>query len=237
MIKPSCMVWFGVVLSVGAPVCRAQQSLPDFRVAPWMVAEGSWTRAESVVVGDISNIKLMAYQQVASLPAPLPASVHEIRWCEADFHAVAMIKGKMPDPLKKYVWATIQQDCRLGGVFGYTGSEPPVTRVWFLREEDEYLRPSVDAGGVYYASFHVDWRNVPASEAAGTFARLLVDPAALGFASEQQDRLFEMIEVSRAILGQEKFVAQLKAVAARHPGTTLDKSIRGYLDAEFGAKR
>ena len=143
----------------------------------------------------------------------------------------------MPDPLKKFVWGTIQQDCRLGGVFGYVGSEPPASRVWFLREEGDYLRPYIDAGGVYYVSFRLDWKNMPAGEPAKIFARLLLDPAALGLAPEYYGRLSEGIEISRSILGPEEFVSQLKAVAARYPGTRLHDDIEGYLDAEFNPHR
>jgi hypothetical protein len=54
----------------------------------------------------------------------------------------------------------------------------PVTEVWFIREEERYLRPAVDAGGIYYLSFHTTWDNNSQVDPEKRIGRLLLTPSA-----------------------------------------------------------
>jgi hypothetical protein len=213
--------------------CAAQQQFPELKVAPYIFAVGNWIRAEDVLVGDVSDIRSLGVQQIEQAPDPLPRDLHEIYWCQADFHADAVIKGKLPAAKKKLVWGVIRPDCTVESRgFGYFGGEPR-TRVWFLREEGDYLRPSVDVGGVLFVAFKYKWEKIPALSAPRVFASVLLDPAALGLRRTHRERLFEVIDISRSILEPAEFISRMQAVAAHFPDTDLNRSICGYLESEF----
>jgi len=138
-------------LAIFQPVCDSQESFPKWEVAPIGLV-GTWERADDVVVGDVSNIQALGSQKISDSdrPRPVASTINEIFWCQADFHADSVVKGKIPTPGKKLIWAAIRPGCDIVRFhFGYEETTPPVTRVWFVREEGEYIRPVVDAGGLF----------------------------------------------------------------------------------------
>jgi hypothetical protein len=187
---------------------------------------GSWERAQDVVVGDVDNITALGSQH------PVPQTewgifnqAKELYWCRADFHATAVIKGSLPAAGKRFLWADASPGCELTPhAYGYMGAEPPVTRIWFIREEGDYLRPAVDAGGVYFVSVHGKWSDPPKGEAARLFALLMLnEPAMGGVLSPDNLTLFTLV------LGVDEAGQRLSALAAGTRDDQLRKWVCNYL--------
>jgi len=204
--------------------CRAQEVFPEWRVAPVMLS-GSWERAQHVVVGDVDNVVSIGSQPIPN-PPPWPGiTVSDIYWCRADFHASSVIKGTIPPAGKKLLWAAMRPGCGLEYAFyGYQGADPPLTRIWFIREEGDYLRPAVDSGGVYFVSIHVKWPNPPKGEAARLFALLLLNPAVLGGALSANS-----LDLFTLILGEDGAGERLRALAAGTRDDHLRRWVCDYL--------
>ena len=54
----------------------------------------------------------------------------------------------------------------------------PIQRVWFLRNEGDYLRPVVDAGSAFYLRLFPKWENDANVDHQAKFAELLLTPMA-----------------------------------------------------------
>ena len=90
-----------------------------------------------------------------------------------------------------------------------------MTRVWFVREDGEYIRPVVDGGGVLFASFHVRFTAAGKPEDSKRFARLFLNPGALGMSPAHYAVVFHTpVEFARVILGDSEWADALKRVAA-----------------------
>jgi hypothetical protein len=184
---------------------------------------GTWERADDVVVGDVSNVQALGSQKISDPPWPVAPAINEIFWCQADFHSDSVVKGKIPTPGKKLIWAAIRSGCDIARFhFGYEETSPPVTRVWFVREEGEYIRPVVDAGGVLFASFHARFTAAGRPEDLKRFAYLFLNPEAHGMS----------FELPRLILGDTECVEALRALSA-YPDVRLHESVCTYLNSNF----
>jgi hypothetical protein len=190
-----------------------------------------------VVVGDVTNIAAFGSQKITDIPnSPWPPSpeIPEIYWCQADFRADSVVKGSLPNRGKKFLWAAIRPGCSFEWFrYGYEETAEPVTRIWFVREEGEYIRPVVDGGGVFFVSFHGKWFDPPKEEAPKTLALLMLNPAALGWSPTHYATIFQHpVGLALAILGKTELIARLKALAAT-PDRTLRETVCGYLESEF----
>jgi hypothetical protein len=211
-------------LAIFQPVCDSQESFPKWEVAPIGLV-GTWERADDVVVGDVSNIQALGSQKISDSdrPRPVASTINEIFWCQADFHADSVVKGRIPTPGKKLIWAAIRPGCGFEWLrYGYEESTPPVTRVWFVREEGEYIRPVVDAGGVLFASFHARFTAAGRLEDLRRFAYLFLNPEAHGLS----------FELPRLILGETEGAEALMALSA-YPDIRLHESVCEYLKFNF----
>jgi len=221
------------VLAILQPVCASQDQLPKWEVAPIGLA-GSWERADDVVVGDVSNIVALGSEKISDPPWPVSSTIHEIYWCRADFHADSVVKGKIPTPGKKLIWAAIRPGCGFEWFrYGYEETTPPVTRVWFVREDGEYIRPAVDGGGVFFASFHASFSASGKPEDRKRFAYLFLNPGALGMSPAHYALiLHNPVELARAILGETECADALRALSS-YPDVKLHDSACGYLEHSF----
>jgi hypothetical protein len=215
------------------PVSISQDRLPESRVGS-IGLTGSWESAPDVVVGDVSNIVALGAEKITSPPWPAYDSIHEIYWCQADFKADSAIKGDLPVPGKKFLWAAIRPGCGLELFrYGYDESQAPIVRIWFVREEGEYIRPVVDAGGVFFVSFHGKWFDPPKQEAPRILALLMLNPAALGMSTAHYSIIFNNpVMLARTILGEKEIVERLKALATS-PDLELRESACYYLKDQF----
>jgi hypothetical protein len=227
----SLLVFLAAALA--PPACHSQVSYPEWR-ARRIGLEGNWVQAETVVVGEVNDAKLLGPQTLEQ-PAPAAPGIRVIYWCQAKLETVTVLKGKAPTEGKNLLWAGVRPDCAEGILpsYGYyMVTAPPATRVWFLREEGEYLRPVVD-GGVFNVSFHVSWANVPPERARATFARLLLEPAAGGISSRQfAGTAADVLEVAGSILEQEEVIARLRALG-KHPDEQVRQEACHLLKAAY----
>jgi hypothetical protein len=229
------IVFPAAVLALLAPLCWSEEQLPQWKVVASIGLSGTWERAADmgdVVVGGASNVVAVGSQRISN--PPWPVSVDEIYWCKADFHASAVVKGRLPTPGKPFLWAAIRPGCGFEWFrYGYDETEAPFTQVWFVREEGEYIRPVVDAGGVFFISFHGKWFDPPEKDAPTVLALLMLNPAALGMTPSHYAVIFHYaVTLARTILGEEETVKRLKALA-----TSQDPAVRtsvcSYLDSQF----
>jgi hypothetical protein len=220
-------------LALFQPVCDSQEPFPKWEVAVIGLV-GTWERADDVVVGDVSNVQALGSQKISDPPWPVASTINEIFWCRADFHADSVVKGKIPTPGKKLIWAAIRPGCGLERFrYGYEESTPPVTRVWFVREEGEYIRPVVDAGAVFFASFHGRFTAAGKPEDWKRFALLFLNPEALGMSPAHYSVIFYYpVQLVRTILGDTECVEALRALSA-YPDVSLHESVCTYLNSNF----
>src|SRR5579862_2331673 len=138
------------LLSSGAPPKR----FPEWRGST-VLLPGLWEATPIVAIGNVKNVMKFGQQTVDHLPWPVTQDLHKLYWCQGDFESIATIKGAL-DPKKKYVWASVNPGCKLfyGDSREYSKR---VTRVWFLREEGEFLRPTFDGGTAYFYGFFQRW--------------------------------------------------------------------------------
>jgi hypothetical protein len=216
-------------------VSSSQDRFPGWKVGT-IGLTGSWESAQDVVVGDVASIVSLGSQEIANPPWPASDSVHEIYWCQADFKAEAAIKGDLPSPGKKFLWAAIRPGCGLELFrYGYDESEAPIVRVWFVREEGEFIRPVVDGGGVFFVAFHGKWFSPPKQEAPRVLALLMLNPAALGMSSAHYSIIFNNpVMLARTILGEAETEDRLKALATSSD-PELHRSACYYLKDQFGS--
>jgi len=196
---------------------------------------GTWERAVdagAVVVGGVSNVVALGSQHISD--PPWPVGVHEIYWCKADFHASAVVKGRLRAPGKQFLWAAIRPGCGFEYFrYGYDETQAPFTQVWFVREEGEYIRPVVSAGGVYFISFHGRWFAPPEKDAPTVLALLMLSPAALGWTPSHYATVFYYaVTLPRVILGEEETVKRLKALTIGQD-PDIRSSVCSYLDSEL----
>lgn len=225
-----------VVASVStlfASVCPAQP-FPEWRVAGSFGLEGHWKGAQDVLFGRVNNVVQIGTQQITNAPWPVPPSVREIYWCQADFQALAAVKGSLPRPGRKVLWAVIRPDCRYNLESAAEGEtdRSPVTRVWFFREEGEYLRPVTD-GSLYSISFNWQWNGIPKEGIQRLFVSLLFDPEIRGSDPNlYEGEIVEAAQVARTILPKEEVVSRLRTLATNADDRTR-QSLCGYLAAKF----
>lgn len=208
------VVGLGALLTITPRDCYSQP-FPRWRMARIGPTE-QWNRAENVLVGKVANVIPVGREEIVDPPPPLPATIHEIYWCQAEFTSLAAVKGHLPAVPKKLLWAVIRPECGVDVAAEpeyANSSDPPMTRVWFLREEGEYLRPVVD-GGVFSISLRWKWTDVRAVDVPRLFAMLLIDARARGLSAKQYSMaLPDAAEIARSILGDAEVAALLKAGA------------------------
>jgi hypothetical protein len=223
-----------VALALLPPVCRSEDRFPKWEVAP-IGLSGSWERSQNVVVGDVDGVVSVGSQRISNAPWPVASDVTEIYWCQGDFHGTSVIKSGLPSSGKKFLWAAIRPGCGFEYFrYGYQEAEPPVTRVWFLREEGEYLRPAVDGGGVYFVSLHGKWSDPPKGEGPRMLALLMLNPAALGVTASVYSVVFQTpVSLARVILGEKETADRLKSLAAGTSDADLRDSVCAYLSSQF----
>jgi hypothetical protein len=248
MIKERCSAfpaWSSVVLV--ALLCTlplASESLPKERLVPLSLA-ASWDEATSVVSGELRGLHLMTVQDVSQLPPPASANVKRLYWCVGLLEPHVVLKGRLPDRSKPYLWATATPGCQMSAL------EPlpaPATRIWFIREEDGWTRPVVDAFGVYWTWLHVNEQILRAQDPARQFARLLLDPDLSAANLESFNNTFRpSAELACSILGKDTCTREIlgltraadphtRTVACRYLTMELQTPCPGETPGDRGRK-
>jgi hypothetical protein len=90
-----------------------------------------------------------------------------------------------------------------------------MTRVWFVRQEGDYLRPVVDAGGPLCLTFNFKWSVKSGENPSEHFARLLLTPLAVASTPvEYAQRFFSFASPACSIMGKGECIGEIKALAA-----------------------
>ena len=209
-----------------------EKHFPEFRVL-LLTFEGAWEQAPTVVVGDIKNVTELGVQTVEHLPPPILPAIQKLYWCQADIEVLAILKGIKPDTRKKLVWGSVKPGCRTSSVQQWNKEEGPVTGIWFLREENEYIRPVVDGGREFYYSFRVAWDNESDVPAQTRFGRLLLNPLANSSSLRAYAQgSFELMGLGCLILGREECVARIEGLAGLHD-LELRSAACDFLSSQF----
>jgi len=193
------------VLGLRPALCQERQ-FARWEVAP-LTLMGTWERAAAVVVGEVRNITAAGDHPVGDLPWPAGPWIKRIYWCEADFYGYAAIKGTLPARGKKYLWGAIRPGCKLEAL--------PLdsTQVWFIREEGEYVRPAVDAGGYFFITFRVKWDYKSKEDPQTRFGRLLLNPTGRHDSLRQFGKdIGDPASTACSILGRARCVEEIRAL-------------------------
>jgi hypothetical protein len=204
----------------------AQEKFPVFKAAPLLLV-GEWDQAEAVVVGGVENIKQMGVQRSVHLSWPIPEGEYPIYWCEADFRVYATIKGRAPAAEKKFVWGSGVSGCKLPS-HGQRQDVGPITQVWFVREEGNYLRPVADYSAQYFYELYASWDKEPSPPPQIRFAELLLTPSANGGFPEPAS-------LACFILGRDECIRRIQALADLGD-PDLRRQACSYLDSQFAAE-
>jgi len=178
-----------------------------------MLPPGVWKESPIAAVGEVVNIRPYGEQNLDSIPWPMSPNVHKLYWCEGDFKAIAIVKGQLSSPTKKYLWASGFPGCKLWDDNPHLIFNRFKTKVWFLREEGEFLRPTFDGGTDRFIGFFTKWdesRELPARRALGT---LLLSPAANSDTLGDYARyLWDAGDIACELLGKAECVRQITAL-------------------------
>ena len=215
------------------------QKFPEWRgVTHYRYPYAAWEASSIVAVGHMRNVKPYGEQPNHRFPVPMsPPIVHTLYWCVADFDVAAVVKGELPTVAKKYMWASSFPGCSL-----WLWPDNPkavdrrfLTRVWFLREEGEFLRPPVDSGMKPYIGLFTKWENASSTtEARRELGTLLLTPSAN--ADDLDDYTAYLWDVGRIacdLLSKTDCALQVRRLADMG-NPKLQEDACGFLKGELG---
>ena len=195
------------LLSAGAP----QKQFPEWRGSNNLLLYGLWEATPIVAIGNVKNVTKFGQQTVDHLPWPVTQDLHKLYWCQGDFDSIAIIKGAL-DAKKKYVWASVNPGCRL--FYRDSHDSKRVTRVWFLREEGEFLRPTFDGGAALFYGFFQRWNYAPDLAPQQKLGVLFLTPNANSDSlAEFASNIWGVADVACSLLGKTECVERIRALA------------------------
>jgi hypothetical protein len=191
----------------------AQQAFPDWRGSN-VLLPGVWKASPIATVGEVVNARAYGEQMVENLPWPMSPEVHKLYWCVGDFQTIAIVKGNFESPARKYLWASSLPGCKLWD------DDPRLiyhrfrTRVWFLREEEGFLRPPFDGGARHFEGFFLMWDERPELPPQQQLGELMLKPAANSDTLEDHAKyLWDVGDVACELLGKAGCVREIRALA------------------------
>jgi len=189
-----------------------------------------------VAVGDVVNIVSYGEQNVDRLPWPMSPAVHKLYWCEGDFEAVAVVKGVLQTPPRKYLWASGLPGCKLWNDDPQAIDRRIHTRAWFLREQGGFLRPTFDGGTYKYIGLFPRWDESPYLPAGQRLGTLLLTPAANADTLEEYaNYLWSAGDIACELLGKKECARQIRALMTLG-NQVLEEQACHFLEAEVGVE-
>jgi hypothetical protein len=210
----------------------AEQGFPEWRGSNVLVP-ALWTQSPIVAVGEVVNVSSYGEQTVASLPPPMSSDVHRLYWCTGEFRVAAVLKGEIPVAPRRYLWASAQPGCKLW--YGAADSSAKfATRVWFLRGEGDFLRPTFDSGTHLFIGIYAKWDDGPGSAPRQRLGALLLTPSANSETLEDYaNYLWDVGDIACELLGRVECARRIKALAqAGNPA--LREGACGFLKGQLG---
>lgn len=202
-----------IVLAITISIGSAQPRLPDWAAAP-LGLSGVWERATFVAVGDLQNIRPLGVTRPRKLPRLASSDIPQIHWCTGDFVPQQILRGTLRAKAKVYLWGAIEPGCKLDRDARLMPDEM-LSQVWFIREEEGYLRPVVDAGGPFFFTFHVAWGpHAAGPDSERYFGSLLLSPSATGLSPEEYAQSFiKPAGLACWILGRADCIQRIRDMA------------------------
>jgi hypothetical protein len=198
---------------------------PEWRVAP-LTMLGVWEASPAVVVGEVRNRRAVGRQEIQNPPWPVASTINRIYWCEAEFSAFAAIKGKLPSR-KRYFWGSVREGCKMDDL------PPNSSRVWFIREEGDFIRPVVDGGGRLYLTFSANWDSNLAENPQIRFASLLLTPSAMSATlSEFAQGFDDPASTACFIIGRQQCTERIRSLS-NLGDAALQRAACEFLHSQF----
>lgn len=214
---------------------RSSAQFSQWVAAP-LTMVGVWERAETVVIAELKNTKEIGVQQLQTpLPWPTSPTVDKVYWCEGEFTAYSIIKGRYPTQGKRFIWGAIRPGCTISYANKRELNGRRVLRIWFVREEPRAIRPVVDGGGVFFLTFGADWGGPRVENPARAFAQLLLTPSANASSLSEFSRMLPSVgELACLILGRSECINEMRSLA-RLGNDDLKKAACAYSDLQLDA--
>lgn len=208
----------------------AQKKFPEWRGSNLEIP-AEWNASPIVAVGELTNITEYGQQSVDRLPWPMSPDVHRLFWCEGDFHAVAVVKGEMHSLNEKYLWGSGMRGCKLS--YGSrSGLEKLQTRVWFLREEGAFLRPTFDGGTHGFLGLYTRWDAGPKLPPRERLGVLLLTPKSNADSlRDYAHYLWSVGDIACQLLGKSECVERIRSLATLGD-PNLKTAACGYLKGQ-----
>jgi hypothetical protein len=210
----------------------AEQGFPEWRGSN-VVLPALWTQSPIVAVGEVVDVSSYGEQDVASLPPPMSSNVHRLYWCTGQFRAVAVLKGEMPATPRRYLWASAEPGCKLW--YGTADSLARLaTRVWFLRAEGGFLRPTFDGGTHLFIGTYAKWDDSSGAPPRQQLGTLLLTPSANSETLEDYAHyLWDVGDIACELLGRAECARRIKALA-QMGNPALREGACGFLKGQLG---
>jgi hypothetical protein len=215
MSKRGASAVFALLIAFYVPGCSRPQ-FPEWTGVPLGLL-GNWERASSVVVADLRNVHYLGSPEITKPPWSKLPDRFTVYWCEADFVSHASVRGRLPRSGKKFLWGGARPGCEVNmpAREAPEGAGPRM-RVWFVREDGEYIRPVVDGFGPYFVELRANWEVPRGADPQRVFAQLLLSPAAVDEDARHygQHWDFDLAMTACHILGKPECIEQINRLAS-----------------------
>lgn len=231
MVGRSAFVALAVWISPGMVCLAAQLSFPIWRGSNVLLA-GEWDASPIVAVGEVTNVREYGEQFVRTLPWPMSPEVHKLFWCQADFEVKAVVKGRLGSTSRRYLWAAPQPGCPL--TYGDDRiSSRFRTRVWFLREEGRFLRPTFDGGTSWFLGLFARWEESPVLPARRRLGEFLLTPSAVSDTNKDYAAaLWSVGDIACELLGEQGCAQRIRQLA-KLGEPALREAACGFLEGQL----
>jgi len=204
--------------------CGPSNTFPNWTVGSLQFC-GSYHKASIIAIGRLFAVTPIGAQPIEKAPWPVAPVFKRVYWCQGRLSLARVLKGELRATEGVFVWGTVRP-CEVN--IPFFGHKEGRTQVWLLRQEGELLRPTVDAGGIYYVGFDDDERSFPAGSTDAIGLSLLRppdDPVSIGRFVLAFDNL---AREACCVLGIERCTPQI-AELLRHRDLTVRKAAASYL--------
>ena len=194
-----------ISLLVSLTSCRPFPISPRWQGRPHLPY--LWSESTVVAAGQLTSVRRIG--RPIGLVEPANNAPFTLYPCEGQFLPSAFLKGGIDSTIPKILLFSWFPKCSFG--VGKDFDINPVERIWFLRQEGEWLRPIIDNDSAFFDLFEPFEASASVAETQARFARALLSPKIV--AQDQAAffrRLPEFYELSCQISGSDTCFANLR---------------------------
>jgi hypothetical protein len=211
---------------------EAQREFPQVRVGVTEL-EGVWIKTPIAAIGTVTDIVTYGHQVVDQLPHPTMPGAHDLYWCQGYFNAIAVVKGALKEKRRKYLWGSTLSGCELVDSNPASSEHRSKTRLWFLREEGEFLRPIFDYGSRRFAGVFTPWAEGPDLPARQRMGALFLTPFANNDTLDDYARyLWNIGDIACELLGRTECIQRIRNLEGLG-NAALRESACGFLKGQL----